>query len=187
MEQVLCERTPRGLCPICSLPPWVGVPVTNISTSSPSTIPAFSRIQTSVVLGAAVCPCCPHPLASGDALALSIHSFIGLGTMCFDTPGPNCGQNFYLRWHSIRGTRWAWFLQRLTGEVNFCDIRTGLDIGKWSAGGWVTDALIKSRSPNHCILAIGRPIGQMRLVDTYLWPIIYLIPRHPIELASRLW
>ena len=27
----------------------------------------------------------PHPLASGDALALFIHSFLGLGTVCFDT------------------------------------------------------------------------------------------------------
>ena len=26
----------------------------------------------------------PHPLPSGDALALFIHSFLGLGTMCFD-------------------------------------------------------------------------------------------------------
>ena len=38
----------------------------------------------------------PHPLASGDALALFIHSFLGLGTMCFDRYciicNDNCGE-----------------------------------------------------------------------------------------------
>ena len=65
---------------------------------------------------------------------------------------PNSGWDFYQRWRSIRGTRWAWSLQRSTGEISFCDLRTGLNIGNWSAGGWVTEALIESRSPNHWVL-----------------------------------
>ena len=44
MEQVLCERTPRGLCPICSLPAWVGVPITRRSTSTPSTTPTWPEL-----------------------------------------------------------------------------------------------------------------------------------------------
>ena len=56
------------------------------------------------------------------------------------------------RWLLIRGTHWAWYLQRSTGEVGFCDLRTGLVIGKWNAGGRVLDAFIESRSPNECVL-----------------------------------
>ena len=56
------------------------------------------------------------------------------------------------RWRLIRGTRWAWSLQHSTGEVSFCDLRSGLVIGKWSARGPVIDAFIESRSPNECIL-----------------------------------
>ena len=56
------------------------------------------------------------------------------------------------RWRLIRGTRWAWSLLYLTGEVRFCDLRTGVVIGKWNAGGRVFDAFIESRSPNECIL-----------------------------------
>ena len=55
------------------------------------------------------------------------------------------------RWRLIRGTRWAWSLCQ-TGEVRFCDLRAGLVIGKWNAGGWVLDAFIESRSPNECVL-----------------------------------
>jgi len=59
-------------------------------------------------------------------------------------------------WSFIRGTRWAWSLQHSTGEVSFCDLRTGLFIGKWSAGGPVMDAFIESRSPNECVLCHGK-------------------------------
>ena len=55
-------------------------------------------------------------------------------------------------WRLIRGTRWTWSLQRLTGEVRFCDLRAGLIIGNWSAKGRVVDAFIESRSPNECVL-----------------------------------
>ena len=56
------------------------------------------------------------------------------------------------RWRLIRGTRWTWSLEQHTGEVRFCDLRAGLIIGKWSAGGSVIGACIESRSPNECIL-----------------------------------
>ena len=56
------------------------------------------------------------------------------------------------RWRSIRGTRWAWSLLHLMGEARFCDLRAGLVIGKWNAGGPVIDAVIESRSPNECVL-----------------------------------
>ena len=56
------------------------------------------------------------------------------------------------RWRPIRGTRWAWSLQLLEGVVRFCDLRAGLLIGKWSARGPVTEAIIESRSPNECVL-----------------------------------
>ena len=56
------------------------------------------------------------------------------------------------RWRLIRGTRWAWSLQQSTGDVRFCDLRAGLVIGKWNAGGRVLEALLESRSPNECIL-----------------------------------
>ena len=56
------------------------------------------------------------------------------------------------RWRLIRGTRWAWYFWRLTGEIHFCDLRAGLVIGKWSAGGPVIDAFIESRSPNEWVL-----------------------------------
>ena len=55
-------------------------------------------------------------------------------------------------WRPIRGTRWAWSLQLLTGEICFCDLRTGLFIGRWSARGPVIDAFIESRSLNECVL-----------------------------------
>ena len=58
----------------------------------------------------------------------------------------------YQSWRLIRGTRWAWSLRYSTGEVNFCDLRAGLVIGKWSARGSVVDAFIESRSPNECVL-----------------------------------
>ena len=55
-------------------------------------------------------------------------------------------------WRLIRGTRWAWSLWRLTGEVSFCDLRAGLVIGEWSAGGPVIHAFIESRSSHECVL-----------------------------------
>ena len=69
---------------------------------------------------------------------------------------PPPGSNGYLdhshRWRSIRRTRWAWSLHHSTGEVRFCDLRSGLVIGEWSARGSVIDAFIESRSPNECVL-----------------------------------
>ena len=59
---------------------------------------------------------------------------------------------YFQRWRSIRGTRWAWSLQCWTGEVRFCDLRAGLVIGKLNTGGLVLNAFIESRSPNECIL-----------------------------------
>jgi len=67
-------------------------------------------------------------------------------------PGSNAHQVYALYWRLIRGTRWAWSLHYLTGEVNFCDLKTGLVIGKWSTRGPVIDAFIESRSPIECIL-----------------------------------
>jgi hypothetical protein len=83
-------------------------------------------------------------------------------------PGSDCDQNFYLRWRSIRGTRWAWSLQRSTGVVSFCDLRTGLDMGEWSAEGRVTDALIESRAPNHWVLCHWKISGYVPLVNHIL-------------------
>ena len=66
------------------------------------------------------------------------------------------GSNDYVqnsqRWRPIRGTRWAWSLQLLRGEVRFCDLRAGLLIGNWSARAPVIGAIIESRSPNECVL-----------------------------------
>jgi len=67
-------------------------------------------------------------------------------------PGRYQNQDKSHRWRPIRGTRWAWSLQRHTGEISFCDLRTRLGIGKWSAGGPVTHAIIESRSPNELVL-----------------------------------
>ena len=70
--------------------------------------------------------------------------------------GSNVSLDYPQRWRSIRGTRWAWSLQYSTGKVSFCDLRTGLVIGKWSARGPVMDAFIESRSPNECALCHGK-------------------------------
>ena len=67
-------------------------------------------------------------------------------------PGFNISRPFAQRWRLIRGTRWAWSLRSSTGEVNFCDLRTGLAIGKWSARSPVIGVFIESRSPNECVL-----------------------------------
>ena len=102
--------------------------------------------------------------------------------------GPNGDQDFYLRWRSIRGTRWAWSLRRSTGEITFCDLKTGLDIGKWNAGGWVTDALIESRSPNHWVLCHWKTnwaddtSGYVPLAN-HISP----TPKHHIGLALKSW
>jgi len=69
---------------------------------------------------------------------------------------PNVSLGHPQRWRLIRGTRWTWSLQDSTGEVKFCDLRTGLVIGKWSAGGPVIDAFIESRSPHECVLCHRR-------------------------------
>ena len=68
------------------------------------------------------------------------------------SPVSNASLDHPQRWRLIRGTRWAWSLQCSTGEVSFCDLITGLVIGKWSARGPVIDVFIESRSPNECIL-----------------------------------
>ena len=56
------------------------------------------------------------------------------------------------RWRPIRGTPWAWSLQPLTGEVCFCDLKSGLFMGRSGARGPVIGAFVESRSPNECIL-----------------------------------
>src|SRR5258706_1523617 len=66
--------------------------------------------------------------------------------------GPNGYVDYPRRWRLIRGTRWAWSLQHSTGEVSFCDLRTGLVMEKWSARGPVIDAFIESRSPHEYLL-----------------------------------
>ena len=71
------------------------------------------------------------------------------------------------RWRSIRGTRWAWSHQHWTGEVRFCDLRAGLVIGKWSAGGPVVDAFIESRSPNECVLILWK-IKRVDTINEYV-------------------
>ena len=71
------------------------------------------------------------------------------------------------RWRSIRGTRWAWSLQRLTGVVRFCDLRAAIVIGKWSAGGSVIDACIESRSPIECVLC-HRKTNQTDTMSGYV-------------------
>jgi len=95
--------------------------------------------------------------------------------------GPDSDQHESFRWRSIRGTRWAWSLQHFTGDISFCDLRTGLHIGKWSAGGWVSDALIESRSPNHWMLCHWKNLEYVPLADH-----IFPIPRQPIGLALKL-
>ena len=65
---------------------------------------------------------------------------------------PGISIDYSQRWRPIRGTRWAWSFQQSTGEVRFCDLRAGLVIRKWNAGGQVLQALLESRSPNECIL-----------------------------------
>ncbi|SRR5258706_11912409 len=65
---------------------------------------------------------------------------------------PNGYVDYSQRWRSIRGTRWAWSFLSSTGEVNFCDLRSGLAVGKWSAGGSLIDAFVESRSPNESVL-----------------------------------
>ena len=70
--------------------------------------------------------------------------------------GPNGYMDYSQRWRPIRGTCWAWSLWYLTGEISFCDLRTGLFMRKWNAGGQVLDAFIKSRSPNECLLCYWR-------------------------------
>ena len=66
--------------------------------------------------------------------------------------GPNITLRYPQGWRLIRGTRWAWSLQYETGQVGFCDLRTGLVVEKWNAGGPVVGAFIESRSPNESVL-----------------------------------
>ena len=66
--------------------------------------------------------------------------------------GLNISLDYPPRWRLIRGTHWAWYLEHSTGEVGFCDLRTGLVVGQWSAGGPVIDAFIESRLPNEFVL-----------------------------------
>ena len=92
------------------------------------------------------------------------------------------------RWRPIRGTRWAWSLQHWTGEVRFCDLRTGVVIGKLKAGGLVPNAIIESRSPNECVLChwktdkadnTGEYVPVLKHISSLL--------RHWIRPGSELW
>ena len=60
--------------------------------------------------------------------------------------------NHSQRWRPIRGTRWAWSPHESTRELSFCDLMTGLVIGRWKIGGPVSSAFIESRSSNECVL-----------------------------------
>ena len=92
------------------------------------------------------------------------------------------------RWRAIRGTRWAWAPQHSTGEVSFCDLRSGIVIGNWSAGGSVIDVFIESRSPNEYILChwkcnhADNP-GEYVPVLEYMSQLL----RHWIRPGSKLW
>ena len=76
-------------------------------------------------------------------------------------------------WRSIRGTRWAWSLQNLTGEVAFCDLRAGLVIGIWSAGGPVSGAFVESRSSHECVLCHWKT-NQVDSIREYVPELEYL-------------
>ena len=77
--------------------------------------------------------------------------------ICLPPPqGPNGFLEDHYRWRLIRGTRWAWSIDYSAGEVNFCDLRSGLVIGKWRAGSRVIDAFIESRLPDECVLCYWR-------------------------------
>ena len=71
-------------------------------------------------------------------------------------------------WRSIRGTRWAWSLRHSTGEVSFCDLRAGLVVGKWSAGGAVIDALIESIISRVRPLPLEDQQGRQQRVCTHV-------------------
>ena len=76
-------------------------------------------------------------------------------------------------WHSIRGTRWAWSPQHSTGEVAFCDLRSGLVIGIWSAGGPVNGAIAESRSSHECVLCHWKT-NQVHNIREYVPMLEYL-------------
>ena len=104
------------------------------------------------------------------------------------SPGSDVTLGYPQHWRLIRGTRWAWSLLRSTGEVNFCDLRTGLVIGKWSARGPVVDAFIESRSPNECILChwtSNRADNISEYVPVFKY--IFRLLRHWIGPGSKLW
>ncbi len=92
------------------------------------------------------------------------------------------------RWRLIRGTRWAWSLQHGTGEVSFCDLRSGLVIGKWSARGPLIDAFIESRSPNECVLCHWKT-NQGDNISEYIPVLKYMswLLRPWIRPGSKLW
>ena len=105
---------------------------------------------------------------------------------------PPRGSNGYLgysqRWRPIRGTRWAWSLQHLTGDVSFCDLRAGLVIGNWSAGSPLIDAFIESRSPTECVLCYWKT-NQVDSTIEYVPVLKYIswILRYCIRPGSKLW
>ena len=81
--------------------------------------------------------------------------------------GSNGTADFYQLWRPILGTRWGWSLQLLEGIFRFCDLRAGLLIGKWSAGGPLIDAIIESRSPIECVLC-HRKTNQTDTMSGYV-------------------
>ena len=102
--------------------------------------------------------------------------------------GSNGYRRYSQRWRPIRGTRWAWSLQHWTGQVNFCDLRTGLDIGNWSAGSPVIDGFIESRSPTECVLCHWKT-NQVDSIIEYVPVLKYIswLLRHRIRPGSKLW
>ena len=102
---------------------------------------------------------------------------------------PSQGSNSYLeRWRPILGTPWAWCLQYSTGEVRFCDLRSGLSIGNWSARGPVIEVLIESQSPNECIL-IHWKAKEADTISEYVPVLEYMIRllRRWIRPGLKLW
>jgi hypothetical protein len=92
------------------------------------------------------------------------------------------------RWRPIQGTRWAWSLLHLTGEAHFCDLRAGLVIGKWNAGGPVIDAFIESRSHSECVL-IHWKTNQAGSICEYVPMLKHMswLLRYWIRPGSKLW
>ena len=59
-------------------------------------------------------------------------------------------------WRPIRGTQWAWWLDRSMGYMRFFDLRTGLQIGELGVGCRLSDAIVSAISPVEWVLCYWR-------------------------------